>query len=155
MAKVKFTDNDINISIAFSTITYNTTFGQSGTMLYQGSGIYLADIDTSSLGIGDYYISFSTTSDFYENLSINDLIDLSVVSQELALDVPHSVIQAMANSYAICQINVTGAISGALIWPANISTNWENPYNVINHNNGTFTLNFSTVNLPTQGIIET
>lgn len=155
LAKVKFTDIDINISIAFSTIMYNTTFGQSGTMLYQGSGIYLADIDTSSLGIGDYYISFSTTSDFYENLSINDLIDLSVVSQELALDVPHSVIQAMANSYAICQINVTGAISGALIWPANISTNWENPYNVINHNNGTFTLNFSTVNLPTQGIIET
>ncbi|MHA2180728.1 MAG: hypothetical protein ACXAAH_04830, partial [Promethearchaeota archaeon] len=36
-----------------------------------------------------------------------------------------------------------------------ISTNWQNSYNVIDHTNGTYTLNFSTADLPPQGIIET
>jgi hypothetical protein len=155
LARVKFTDIDVNLSIAFATIRYNSTFGQSGTMIYLGSGMYLADIDTNSLILGDYYISFNVTSDYYENQSIDNLIHLSVISQELALDVPHTVIEAMANSYATCQINVTGAISGAMIWPANISTDWDRSWNVINHNNGTYTLNFSTTNLPTEGIIDT
>jgi hypothetical protein len=155
LAKVKYTDIDVNVSIAFVTIRFNSTFGQSGTMLYLGSGIYLADIDTNSLTLGDYYISFSVNSSYYENHSINNLIHISVISQGLALDVPHTVLEATANSYATCQINITGAISGVMIWPANISTDWENPWNAINHNNGSYTLNFSTADLPINGIIDT
>ncbi|MBA7548211.1 hypothetical protein ES705_40658 [subsurface metagenome] len=61
----------------------------------------------------------------------------------------------MANSYAICQVNVTGAISGALIpGDANITTDWGNPYQVTNDTFGTFTLNFSTIDIPTQGVFE-
>jgi hypothetical protein len=154
LAKAKFTDTDINSSIAFATLTYNSTFGQSGTMIYQGSGIYLADIDTSSLGLGVYYISVNATTDYYENQSVSNLIEVNIIAQLLVLDVPHTVIEATANSYAICQVNVTGAISGTMIWNATISSNWQNPYNYIDHNNGTYTLNFSTNNIPTQGIIE-
>jgi hypothetical protein len=155
LVKVRLTDADINSPIAFAEVMYNSTFGQSGTMLYQGSGIYLADIDTSSLGLGDYFISVNSISDFYENQSVNNLIHIKVISQALQLEVPHNVIEAMANSFATCQINVTGAISGAMIWPANISTDWQRSWDTINHNNGSYTLNFSTANLPTEGIIDT
>jgi len=61
----------------------------------------------------------------------------------------------MANSYAICQVNVTGAVSGELIrGDANITTDWDNPYQVTNDTIGTFTLNFSTIDIPTQGVFE-
>ncbi|MFW9865278.1 MAG: hypothetical protein ACFFEN_04195, partial [Candidatus Thorarchaeota archaeon] len=155
LIKVKLTDTDLNSSIAFASLSYNSTFGQSGNMLYQGSGIYLADIDTSSLDLGDYYISVNATMDYYANQSIRDLIHIKVIAQRLELEFPYHIINAMANSYVVCQVNVTGAISGDLIWPVNLSTNWQNPYSVTDHYNGTYSLNFSTWNLPTQGIIET
>ncbi len=155
LIKVKFTDDDFNTSIEFATITYNSTFGQSGTMVYLGGGIYFIDIDTSSLELGDYYFSFNATKLFYQNQTKINLIHLKVVSQPLKLEGPNTVINAMGNSYAMCQVNLTGALSDIPIWPANLSTNWENPYTVTDHNNGTFTLNFSTWDLPTQGIIET
>jgi hypothetical protein len=155
LVKAKLTDTNVNSSIAFATLKYNSTFGQSGNMVYQGSGIYLADIDTSSLDLGNYYISVNSTTDYYENQTAVNFIHINVISQALVLDVPHTVLEAMANSYALCQVNVTGAISGALIGNASISTNWQKFYNIIDHNNGTYTLNFSTSNLPTQGFIET
>jgi len=155
LVKAKFTDIDTNSSITFATVKYNSTFGHSGTMFYQGSGIYLADIDTNSLGLGIYYISVNATTDYYENQSVSNLIQVNVIAQSLVLDVPHKVIEATANNYAICQVNVTGAISGAMIPNATLSTNWQKYYNYLDHNNGTYTLNFSTNNLPTQGIIET
>jgi hypothetical protein len=155
LIRVKLMDIDFNSTVSFATVTYNSTFGQSGPMIYQGSGTYLADIDTSSLELGIYYISVNSTSEYYENHSVINLIQVKIIAQSLSLDTPHKVIETMANSYAICNVNVTGAISGVMIWDANISTNWQNPYNYIDHNNGTYTLNFSTTDLPTQGIIET
>jgi len=155
LIKVRFLDDDINESVHFASVKYNSTFGASGAMGYLGSGVYFIDIDTSSLGLGDYYFSFNTTLEFYENQTAIDLIHLKIITQPLALEVPSAAINAMANSYAICQVNVTGAISGALIpGDANITTDWDNPYQVTNDTFGTFTLNFSTIDIPTQGVFE-
>ncbi|MFX1525510.1 MAG: hypothetical protein ACFFCC_18535, partial [Promethearchaeota archaeon] len=155
LIKVNYTDYDFDIYIAFATITYNSTFGQSGSMIYLGSGTYFLDLDSSGLELGDYYFSFNASKIYYQNQTSINLIHLRIKPQPLAIQVPGSIISGVANDYVSCQINVTGAFSGTLIWPANISTDWQNPYSTINHNNGTFTLNFSTWNLPTQGIIET
>ena len=153
LIKVRFLDDDINDSIDFATVTYNFTYGGSGTMTYIGLGEYFAEIDTSLLG--DYYFSFNATKTFYENQTEVNLIHLKIIAQPLALEVPSGAITAMANSYVICEVNLTGAISGALIsGDANMTTDWANPYQVTNHENGTFTLNFSTIDIPTQGIFQ-
>ncbi|MHA1914179.1 MAG: hypothetical protein ACW97V_07425 [Promethearchaeota archaeon] len=153
--KVNYSDYDLNTSIAFATVTYNSTFGQSGSMVYIGSGTYFLDLDTSGLGLGDYHLSFNASKKYYQNQTSIDLIHLKILAQPLALEVPETVINGMGNEYISCQVNVTGAISGSLIYPANLSTNWENPYSVTDHNNGTYSLNFSTWDLPTEGIIRT
>ncbi|MFX1501973.1 MAG: hypothetical protein ACFFDH_13500, partial [Promethearchaeota archaeon] len=156
LLKVNYTDVDKNVPIDFAMVTYKSSFGSSGIMLYIGSGVYFAEIDTSLLGLGDYYFSFNASKIGYQNQTETNLIHLKIMAQPLAIEVPHTVISAIGNNYAICQINITGAISGALITDgANITTDWENPYFVDDHENGTFTLQFSTDNLPTQGIIET
>jgi hypothetical protein len=155
LLKVKFMDSDLNASIDFATVTYNSTFGSSGSMVYQGFGVYFSEIDTSSLGLGDYYFSFNASKSYYENQTAINLIHLKIIAQPLALELPHTAISAMANDYAICQINVTGAISGTLIIDgANITTDWENLYSVLDLGNGTFVLNFSTNDIPTQGVFE-
>ena len=153
--KVNYSDYDLNASIAFATVLYNSTFGQSGSMVYIGSGTYFLDLDTSGLGLGDYYLSFNASKKYYQNQTSIDLIHLKILAQSLALQVPETVIDGNGNDYISCQVNVTGAISGSLIWPANLSTNWQNPYSVTDHNNGTYSLNFSTWDLPTEGIIRT
>ncbi|MHA2184535.1 MAG: hypothetical protein ACXAAI_05985, partial [Promethearchaeota archaeon] len=153
--KVNYSDYDLNTSIAFATVTYNTTFGRFGNMVYIGSGTYFLDLDTSGLGLGDYYLSFNASKKYYKNQTSLDLIHLKILAQPLALEVPETVIDGNGNDYISCQVNVTGAISGSLIWPANLSTNWKNPYSVTDHNNGTYSLNFSTWDLPTEGIIRT
>jgi hypothetical protein len=123
LLKVKFIDSDLNTSIAFATITYNSTFGSSGTMVYHGLGEYISEIDTNSLGLGDYYFSFNASKSYYQNQSSIDLIHLKIVAQPLALEVPKTVISGSGNDYISCQVNVTGAFSGTLITePANIST---------------------------------
>ncbi len=83
-----------------------------------------------------------------------NLIHLKIVAQPLALEVPHFALEGIANSIISCDINTTGAISGTKVYPANVSTNWFNPYNVTDHNNGTYTLDFSTDDIPTSGFIE-
>jgi hypothetical protein len=123
-------------------------------MSYIGSGIYIIDLDTSSLGLGDYYFSFFASKNYYENQSIKDLIHLKIIAQSLALEVPYEVINTMVNSHATCQVNVTGAISGTLLWPANITTNWHRNYTIQDHYNGTYTLNFSTFEVMSSGIPE-
>jgi len=155
LIKVKFLDDDINEPVHFASVKYNSTFGASGVMGYLGSGIYFIDIDTSSLEVEDYDFSFNTTLEFYENQTADNLIKLTIITQPLALEVPSAAINAMANSYAICQVNVTGATSGALIpGDANMTTDWANPYQVTNDTFGTFTLNFSTIDIPTHGVFE-
>ncbi len=154
LIRVKYMDSDFNKYIDFATITYNSTFGTFGTMIYTGSGIYVIDVDTSGREAGNYYFSFNASKNYYENQSVRNLIQLKIINQPIALEVPHTIISAMANDYAICQINVTGAISGTLLpGDANITTNWINPYSVLG-SNGNFELNFSTYNIPSQGIIE-
>ncbi|MFX1586968.1 MAG: hypothetical protein ACFFC1_02330 [Promethearchaeota archaeon] len=154
LIKVKFKDYDFNSTIEFANVNYSSTFGQFGTMVYIGSGIYFTEIDTGSLELGDYYFSFSANKLFYENQTINNLIHLKIIPQSLALDLSHNIIETDANSIVSCRVNVSGAISRSLIWPVNISTDWFNSYNVTDHNNGTYTLDFSTVDIPTQGYLE-
>ncbi|MFX1569271.1 MAG: hypothetical protein ACFFCV_12980 [Promethearchaeota archaeon] len=155
LIRVKFIDFNLNTSIPFATITYESSFSSSGDMIYQGLGIYFAEIDTNSLGLGDYYFSFNASKDFYQSQIKYNLIHLKIIPEPLVLELPKTAVSAIGNDYVICQINVTGSFSGSLIWPANVSTDWQNPYNVINHNNGTYSLNFSTSNIPGEGIIET
>ncbi|MHA2277629.1 MAG: hypothetical protein ACXAC2_17755, partial [Candidatus Kariarchaeaceae archaeon] len=153
--RVNYSDYDLNASIAFATVTYNSTFGQSGSMVYIGSGTYFLDLDTSWLGLGDHYLSFNASKYYYQNQTSIDLIHLKILAQPLALEVPETVIDGIGNDYISCQVNVTGAISGSLIRADNVSTNWQNPYSVTDHINGTYSLNFSTWDLPTEGIIQT
>lgn len=155
LMKVEYRDYDLNQSIDFATIIFNSTYGASGTMVYLGSGLYFFDVDLSSLLPGDFYFSFNASKNYYENQSIWNLIHLTIITQPLAIETPPSVIDSMANDYAICQINVTGALTDVPIYPANVSTDWQNPYSKIDHSNGTYTLNFSTYNLPALGIVKT
>ncbi len=154
LIKVKFMDYDFNSIIEFAAVNYSSSFGQSGTMIYIGSGIYFAEIDTNPLELGDYYFSFSAKKSFYENQTSFNLIHLKIIPQPLALDLSKSVIETSANNIVSCRINVSGAITKTLLWPANISTDWFNPYNVTDHDNGTYTLDFSTVDIPTHGYLE-
>ncbi len=154
LLKIKYSDYDINESIHFADVTYNSTFGTSGTMAYFGSGEYFVDVDTSSLSLGDYYFSFNASEVFYENQTKINLIHLKIVAEPLALEVPHTALEGTANSIISCKINTTGAIGGTKVFPANISTDWFNPYNITDHNNGTYTLDFSTEDIPTSGFLE-
>jgi len=159
LLKVNFTDYDYNTYINSATITYNSTLsgGTSGVMAYYGSGIYVADIDTSGAAVGDYYFSFNASKDYFENHSIKNLIQLRIIYQPLALEVPSTVINTNSNSYAICSINVTGALTHTFIsGETNISTDWHNPYEIKNDTfEGTYIINFSTYNVPTQGNLKT
>ncbi|MFX1280799.1 MAG: hypothetical protein ACFFA3_15595 [Promethearchaeota archaeon] len=154
LIKVNYTDYDFKTYIPFATVTYNSTFGQSGVMDFIGTGPYILDLDTSDLELGDYYFSFNASKDFYQSQTSKNLIHLKIMAQPLTIEVPDSIITGMGNDYVSCRINVTGLYSSSLIWPVNITTDWENPYTVTDHNNGTYTLNFSTSNLPTRGMNE-
>lgn len=79
LLRVKFLDSDFNQSIQFATVTYSSTFGTYGSMIYQGSGRYFIDIDTSSLSSGDYYFSFNASKSFYENQTMLNLIHLNII----------------------------------------------------------------------------
>ncbi len=164
LMKVNFTDYDSNTYIDFATVTFisiNSTghLMSFGTMIYFGSGFYVYDLDLSDLELGDYYFFFNTTNRYYENQSIRNLINLTIISQPLTLEVPHEVINVDANSYATCYINVTGSITGTLIPGAiNITTDWYKNFTVTGNDiagNGIVYLNFSTYQVPTQGIVET
>jgi len=154
LIKVKFTDYDLNTNIGSALITYNSTLGISGTMIYFGSGIYAIDVDTTGFEIGDYYFSFDASKTYYENQTIMDLIQLNLVAQPLKLVFPTRVVNSTGNNYAICKVNLEGEISGDPVPLANISTDWVNYYSVFDHDNGTYSLNFSTYGLPTEGVIK-
>ncbi|MFX1501109.1 MAG: hypothetical protein ACFFDH_09130, partial [Promethearchaeota archaeon] len=159
LIKVNFTDYDCNTYIDYATVTYNGTLhgGISGTMAYLGSGIYAAEVDTSGLALGTYFFSVNASKIYFENQSINNLIVLVIIEQPIALEVPSTVINANSNNYSICNVNVTGALTHTLIpGKTNISTDWHKPCEILNGTfEGTYILNFSTYDVPTQGTLET
>ncbi|KKM88359.1 hypothetical protein LCGC14_1259520, partial [marine sediment metagenome] len=156
LMKVNFTDYSSNLYIDFATVTFNSTFGPSGDMIYFGSGIYVVDLDINAFTIGDHYFSFNASKQYYENQSIRNLIHLKIIEQPLALEVPQTVISADANSYAVFQINVTGAISRTpLPGPVNVSTDWQKNFTISDDELGHVTLNLSTDNIPLESIIKT
>ncbi|TFG20309.1 MAG: hypothetical protein EU533_06195, partial [Promethearchaeota archaeon] len=154
LIRVNFTDYDLNTYVDFATVTYNSTLGMSGTMVYFGSGIYVADIDTSGVEIGEYYFSFNASKSFYENQTKLNLIQLNIIEQPLVLEFSSRVINAFGNSHAICRVTIKGEISNTPVPPANVSTDWDNGYSVFDYGNGTYSLNFSTNALPIGGVIE-
>lgn len=154
LLRVKYIDFDLNDSISLASVQYNSTFQTSGTMNYEGLGKYFAEIDTSTLELGDYYFSFNASKIYYENQSVNDLVHLKIIAQPLAIEIPGSAVNAMGNDYAICDVNVTGALNGAPISPANVSTDWSIWYDVTDNEDGSYTLNFSTEGIPAQGFIQ-
>jgi hypothetical protein len=154
LIKLNYTDYDLDTYIDFATISYNSTLGFSGTMVYFGSGIYVADIDTSGVGIGEYYFSFNASKIFYENTTEVNLIQLNIIEQPLTLDFSSRVLNALSNNYSICVVTVNGEISKTPIPDANVSTDWDNGYSIFDYGNGTYRLNFSTSGLPIGGVIE-
>jgi hypothetical protein len=154
LVKVNFTDSDIVDYIDFATITYNTTYGSKGNAVYLGSGIYIIDLDTNLLPLGDYYISFNASKDYYQPQEIKDLIRIKIIAEPLLLQVPRAIINADANRFVKVQINVTGFTTGNYYWPANVSSGWQNNYTIIDFSNGTWEFNISTFNLPSSGIPE-
>jgi hypothetical protein len=154
LLKVNFTDSDVGKYIDFATVTYNTSYGSEGSGAYLGSGIYFIDLDTSSLDLGEYYISFNASKDYYQHQAIKNLIKVIIIAEPLALQVPRNIIIAKANNFIEIQINLTGSITGNYFWPANVSSNWRNNYTSIDFSNGTWVFNLSTFNLPTSGIPE-
>ena len=69
LLKVNYSDIDSNTDIDFANVWFNSSYGLSGSMAYQGLGTYFVDLDTSSLGLGDYYFSFNASKSFFENQS--------------------------------------------------------------------------------------
>ncbi len=162
LLKVNFTDSDLNTHIEssidnFITITYNSTLpsNASGNMVYFGSGTYAADIDISGVDLGDYFFSFNSTNIYYEDQSMKDLIHLTIINQSLVVEISQSIINVNANSYATCNVSVTGAVSGTLIPNVSITIDWIKGFSIANNSDDTFTLTLSTSNLPTQGIVQT
>ncbi|NVM27439.1 MAG: hypothetical protein HWN65_01245, partial [Candidatus Helarchaeota archaeon] len=155
LVKVKFEDLDLNITIPLAEVTYNSTYGASGTMAYIGSGIYMAELNTAALTVGDYYLSFNASKVFYQNLSIGNLIHLKIRPESLVLEVPRQVKNVTANSYAYYKINVTGEISGLFLSPANITIDWTQNYTVSDFGNGTYGLNLSTFEVTSGAVPET
>ncbi|MFX1323352.1 MAG: hypothetical protein ACFE8N_00230 [Promethearchaeota archaeon] len=154
LVKVNFTDSDIDTYIDFASITYNTTYGTKGNLAYLGSGIYVIDLDTSLLPLGDYYLSFNASKDYYQSQEIKDLIRIKIIAEPLLLEVPRTIINANANSFIKVQINLTGSTTGSYYWPANITSDWQQNYTIVDFSNGTWEFNISTFNLPTSGIPE-
>lgn len=154
LVKVNFTDSDIDTYIDFASITYNTTYGTKGNLAYLGSGIYIIDLDTSFLALGDYYLSFNASKDYYQSQEIKDLIRIQIIAEPLLLEVPRTIINADANTFIKVQINITGSTTGSYSWPANVSSDWQNGYTILDFNNGTWEFNISTFNLPSSGIPE-
>ncbi|MHA2031140.1 MAG: hypothetical protein ACW99Q_17305, partial [Candidatus Kariarchaeaceae archaeon] len=154
LIKVNFTDNDIDTFIDFAQITYNTTYGSKGTGAYLGSGIYYIDLDTSSLDLGDYYLSFNASKLYYQNQTSINLIQIKIIAESLALQLPRTILITEANSFIDVQVNVTGFITGNYMSSANVSSDWQMNYTIIDFNNGTWVFNLSTFNLPTSGVPE-
>ncbi len=161
LVKVNYTDTDFNTYIDFAEVKYNTSaYGLKGSMAYIGSGIYVIDLDTTGFALGAYSLSFNASKSCYERKSIKDLIQLVIIAEPLALEVPRTPINVYNNSYAVFQINVTGATSGSLIASScNISTNWNKAYTIDNYTHGgctgIYTLNLSTQGVMTSGETET
>ncbi len=154
LVKVNFTDIDFNTFIDFGTITYNTSYGASGNLAYIGSGIYVIDLDTGGIPLGNYYLSFNASKIYYESITEVNLIQLTIIAQPLALEVPRTVIHVNASSYAVFNVNTTGAISGSLESTPNVTTDWNKPYSVVDHGDGTHTVNLSTYDSILSGVPE-
>lgn len=153
--KVRFIDNDLNSSIPYANINFNSSYGEQGFMAYAGSGVYVADIDTSELNPGLYYFSFNSSNEYYENLTGYNLMSLEIVLDQLNLEVSHQVTTAMANSFAIFQFNVSGEQFGVPISTPNITTDWYKNYTITEHSIGNYTLNISTFEVTSGDIPET
>ncbi|MFX1569119.1 MAG: hypothetical protein ACFFCV_12210 [Promethearchaeota archaeon] len=155
LLKVSYIDIDLSIDIDFANVKFASSYGLSGTMAYQGLGIYFIDIDTSSLELGNYFFSFNASKSYYENQTKVNLIQLKIVPHPLILDFNSRIVNSTGNNYAICRVNVIGEISGSPVWPVNISSDWDNGYSIFDYGNGTYSFNFSTYELPTNGIPDT
>ncbi len=155
LVKVKVMDIDASVLISSATVLFNTTYGLSGNMSYFGSGVYAAEVDTSSLPLGDHYFSFNASKDGYLDCLGNNLVHLRIVSESLKLEVPRDTKSVLANSFAVYRFNLTGSISQMFIQDANILTNWFKNYTVTDHDNGSYTLNLSTYEATTLSTPET
>ncbi|NMC03577.1 MAG: hypothetical protein GYA24_00120 [Candidatus Lokiarchaeota archaeon] len=155
LVKVQVMDTDANVLLSSATVTYNTTSGCSGTMTYFGSGVYAAEVDTTTFAFGDHYFSFTVSKDGYLDCHGMSLIHLKVVSESLKLEVPRDIKTVPANSMATCRFTLKGSISQALVYSATITTDWFKSYSVTDHANGTYTLDLSTHEATTRSTPET
>ena len=79
LVKINYIDRDLNTCIESATIKYNSSFGEIGIMADLGSGIYFIEINTTPLELGNHYLSFNASKEYYENQLINNLINCDIV----------------------------------------------------------------------------
>jgi len=159
-----------NLSLNSDTLFYGETQKLSFDILEKFA------LDTINITINDNsYLLTNLTEEYYEysfqpnnigkiiyKIEVNDTSgnsvnctgDFYVNPQPMKIETPKTLLNILGNNYFSFDINLTGSISGLLSGPANISTDWSKDYNVVNHNNGTFTLNLSAANIPESGTTE-
>jgi len=155
LVKIKLMDLDINSTVQFASVSFNTSYGFSGGMSYLGSGVYMAELDTASVAFGDHFISVNASKAGYRDCYANNLIHLKITPEYLKVDVPREIKSVFANSYAFYRINVTGAVSRLFLHPVNLTTDWSQNYTILDYGNGSYGLNFSTYDSTTSSIPET
>jgi hypothetical protein len=79
LVKINYNDQDLNTYIESATIKCNSSFGEIGIMADLGSGIYFIEINTTPLELGNHYLSFNASKEYYENQLINSLINCDIV----------------------------------------------------------------------------
>ncbi|MHA2326424.1 MAG: hypothetical protein ACXACB_13545, partial [Promethearchaeota archaeon] len=80
LIKVNYTDTDTNKEIASATVNYTVDNATkiTGIMVYQGGGIYFAEIHTTGLQIGVYNVTISAIKSYYEAQNRLKLFELEL-----------------------------------------------------------------------------
>jgi hypothetical protein len=80
LLKANFTDYYTGEGLADAIVNYtiDNTTAITGTMAYQGGGIYIADIDTTGLLIGVYNVTVSANKSFYQVQSNLELFEIEI-----------------------------------------------------------------------------
>ena len=144
--KVNYTDlytgNGIdNADISY--IVHNDTIIE-GSMIYQGGGIYFAEINTENLQIGSYNITFSATKAFYQSHYDIKLFELEIQLYTTLIRVDYPTFTQMNDNISISFIykdSYDNGISGAEI-NLDISQEFINP--ITDFGNGSYLISFSS-----------
>ncbi|MFX0010147.1 MAG: hypothetical protein ACFE9R_07525, partial [Candidatus Hermodarchaeota archaeon] len=144
--KVNYTDlytgNGIdNADISY--IVHNDTIIE-GSMIYQGGGIYFAEINTENLQIGSYNITFSATKAYYQSHYDIKLFELEIQLYTTLIRIDYPTFTQMNENISISFIykdSYDNGISGAEI---NLDISQEFINFITDFGNGSYLVSFSS-----------